>query len=394
MIYVAMPVGSSHGWGICGKYITRELAALLPGQVRLIPPGNAAVTAESVGDELEYSAIGPLVLKPEEIAAHLQGSRLQGPLLSCIVDKQLLPALPLRGTRTVGYTFFEENLLTPAWIDNGRRNFDQVTTGSSWCTNVLKENGLANVETVIQGIDPRVFYPESSTAGLGEPSGREFLRDAFVIFSGGKFELRKGQDVVIRATAILQQRHKDVWLVNAWFNPWPQSFDTMKVSPHLKWPNISGGYVDVMNKLLAHNGLDVARVITLLPRPNALMARIYRNTDVGVFPNRSEGGTNLVLMEYMACGKPVVATAGTGHADVVKESHALVIAAPTELTLNGPQGPVAKWPEPSLDETIEKLEWAYQNQDALRQMGEAGGRAMAPLTWEKTARDFLALLQG
>ncbi len=42
-----------------------------------------------------------------------------------------------------------------------------------------------------------------------------------MVFSGGKFELRKGQDVVIRAYRVLQDRHPDVMLVNAWFNPWP-----------------------------------------------------------------------------------------------------------------------------------------------------------------------------
>ena len=45
-----------------------------------------------------------------------------------------------------------------------------------------------------------------------------------MVFSGGKFELRKGQDVVIRAYRVLEDRHPDVMLVNAWFNPWPDVF--------------------------------------------------------------------------------------------------------------------------------------------------------------------------
>ena len=95
----------------------------------------------------------------------------------------------------------------------------------------------------------------------------------------------------------------------------------MRASPHLRWPAMTGKYGEAMTRLLAENGLDVSRVITLGPRPNALLARIYRNTDVGLFPNRCEGGTNLVLMEYMACGKPVVAVDATGHRDVVREEH-------------------------------------------------------------------------
>src|SRR5205807_2656028 len=140
------------------------------------------------------------------------------------------------------------------------------------------------------------------------------------------FEYRKGQDLVIRAVKVMQDRHKDVVLVNSWFNMWQQSFETMKLSPHLGMPAVSGNYFDVMKAMLQHNGLDLSRVITLAPRNNALMARIYRNTDVGVFPNRCEGGTNLVLMEYMAIGKPVVATPTTGHADIVNATNALPIA--------------------------------------------------------------------
>jgi glycosyltransferase involved in cell wall biosynthesis len=157
---------------------------------------------------------------------------------------------------------------------------------------------------------------------------------------------------------------------------------------------VSGQYVQVMNQLLAHNGLDVSRVVTLAPRANALMARIYRNTDIGIFPNRCEGGTNLVLMEYMACGRPVAAVATTGHADVVREDYALVIGAPTENTLSGPAGPVARWPEPNLEEAVEKLEWAYQHREEMKEMGRKAGEAMGKLTWRETAGVFMRMLRG
>lgn len=381
MNYLAMPVGSSYGWGICGKYIARELNALAPGQLRLITP---PFTPDMLGDELEFHALKSLEFPQLQLPP---SGQLDSPLLIAIADKQLLPFFPLKGTRTVGYTFFEENIFAPAWIDNGRK-FDTVATGSSWCTQVLREHGLAAVETVIQGVDPRIFFAPPESA----PPAREFLRDRFVIFSGGKFELRKGQDVALRAVKILQDRHPDVFLITSWFNAWQESFDTMKASPHVRWPSVSGNYVDVMNQLLAFNGLHPSRFLNLGPRPNALMPRIYHNTDLGLFPNRCEGGTNLVLMEYMACGKPVVATATTGHADIVTPSNSLAISAPTELTLNNPQGPVARWPEPSLDDTVDKLEYAYQHRTELRALGTRAGHDMAQRTWTHTAARFHTLL--
>ena len=147
-----------------------------------------------------------------------------------------------------------------------------------------------------------------------------------------------------------------------------------------------------MTRLLAHTGLDISRVITLGPRTNALMARIYRNSDVGLFPNRCEGGTNLVLMEYLACGKPVVAVNSTGHRDVVREDNALVIKIKTENTINGPAGPIARWPEPDLDDTVDKLEWAYTHRAETAALGAKAGADMARLTWTKTAKTFLRLL--
>jgi hypothetical protein len=43
------------------------------------------------------------------------------------------------------------------------------------------------------------------------------------------------------------------------------------------------------------------------------MPQILREIDVAVVPNRFEGGTNLVAMECMACGMPVILSANTGY---------------------------------------------------------------------------------
>ena len=76
-------------------------------------------------------------------------------------------------------------------------------------------------------MDGRIFSPPPPPAASGAEAleRREFLRDKFVIFSGGKFEYRKGQDIVIRAVKVMQERHQDVVLINAWVNAWQQSFE-------------------------------------------------------------------------------------------------------------------------------------------------------------------------
>lgn len=350
-------------------------------------------TPEIVGDGFEWHELAPYHFPNARLAQFpRQGevARLDAPLLECIAGKDMLPLNPkIRGVRTVGYSFFEDNLLRPAWIDNARRHFDWVATGSTWCTRLLEEHGLDKVSTVVQGVDHAIFFPGAAD--------KEYFRDRFVVFSGGKIELRKGQDIVIRAYKVLQDRHDDVMLVNSWYNPWPFSTHTMRSTKLIRFnpPESSASYVNSINDVLADNGIDVKRVVTLLPQPNRSMPRVYANADVGLFPNRCEGGTNLVLMEYMACGKPVVASNVTGHADVLTPHNALLIEARGTTELRNQAGElIATWPEPDLDQAVAQLEHAYQHRGQLAAIGERAGKDLASWTWGRTAAEFLKLLSA
>jgi glycosyltransferase involved in cell wall biosynthesis len=388
VIYIDFPLGSAHGWGVCGKYCTRELAQLAP--TRMLAD---EFTPELVGDGFEWQELSQHHFPQQRLAEFpRQGemTRLDAPLLECVAGKDMLPLSPkIRGTRTVGYSFFEDNILKPAWIENARRHYDRIATGSAWCTRLLREQGLQEVSTVVQGVDHGIFFPR--------PGPREYLRDRFVVFSGGKLEFRKGQDIVMRAYKVLQDRHEDVMLVNSWYNPWPFSVHTMKSTKLIRFdpPESAPSYVSSMNEILSDNGIDLQRVVTLLPQANRLMPRVYVNTDVGLFPNRCEGGTNLVLMEYMACGKPVVAANVTGQADVLSPQNALLIEPKGTTEVRDAAGEaVAVWPEPDLDQAVAQLEYAYQHREGLRALGERAGRDLASWTWGRTAKEFLRLLSA
>lgn len=384
MMYAVLPTGSFHGWGVCGKYITKELSRITP--VRLITEGFDAAAIQDVFDHMLLKDL----LVPEQEQQHLRGGApvtVDVPVLQNILDKTLRPALPsFRGSWNVGYTFFEDNVLHPSYIENGRRFYDVVVTGSRWCEEVLRGYGMTNVATIIQGIDPTIFNPSHAR--------KEYLQDRFVIFSGGKFELRKGQDLVIRAFKVMQDRYPDVMLVNSWYNHWASSMQTMTASPHIRFVPQSGDYHALMERTFVENGIDPARVITLPPLPNIMMTRIYRNTDIGVFPNRCEGGTNLVLMEYMACGKPAIASYSSGHRDVLTDRNSLPLRSLRPISISHSGEQMAVWDDPQLDELIAHLDRAYHRRDALRGIGLEAGKSMAELTWERTARQFHDVLNG
>ena len=375
MIHLALPLGSAHGWGVCGKYLTREMAKLT--QVGLF---TDPFDLKDIGDELEFA-----VLKSKVMG--ISGSAISSaPTLQSVANCTFAAYRPqLHGTPTVGYTFFEDNLAIARHVQEAASRYDRIVTGSRWCEQVLRHYGLDRVTTILQGVDSTIFHPHAK--------GREYLQDCFVIFSGGKFEFRKGQDLVIRAFKALQDRHRDVVLVNAWHNFWTFSIQTMCASPYIRFRPGSTDFSGMVQKLLLDHGVRPEQVITLAPRPNVMMERIYRNTDVGLFPNRCEGGTNLVLMEYMACGKPVIASNTSGHKDILTTENSIRIESMKPLTIRS-NIDVALWDDPDLDETIERLEWAYQNRDRLAAIGRQAGEDMSTLTWERSARQFYEVLMS
>jgi glycosyltransferase involved in cell wall biosynthesis len=146
-----------------------------------------------------------------------------------------------------------------------------------------------------------------------------------------------------------------------------------------------------MNVLLARHGLDLDRVITVGPRDHRLLAQLYHCSDLGLFPNRLEGGNNMVLMEYLACGKPAVVSYNSGHVDVVHRKNAILIETHRPMERYFGAELVAIWNDPSLEETIEKLEWCYQNRDALTPLGRRAATDMKGFSWECLAQSLLDL---
>ncbi len=381
LLYLALPLGTTDGWGVSGRYITRELARLAP--VCLV---TDHLEAGLVGDELELAALHGLLAPPELQAG--RAADVDSPVLQGVPGPDLAPMRPrLRGRRNVGYAFFETTSFQPSSIESVRTHYDVLATGSSWCSEILRQHGLTEVRTVVQGVDPTIFRPV--------PGGREFFGDRFVVFSGGRFELRKGQDLVIAAFKVLHERHDDVLLVTSWFNQSPASMRTMRASPYIRFEPPAGPveYRTLIEGVLAANGVDATRVIHLGPLQNPLMARVYRNSDVGLFPNRCEGGTNLVLMEYMACGRPAIATFSSGHKDVLTDENSLPLRHLRQATVHDGDDPPRIWHDAELDEVVEKLEWAYQNRERLAVVGARAAQDLTRFTWAGTARGLLELLQ-
>jgi glycosyltransferase involved in cell wall biosynthesis len=263
------------------------------------------------------------------------------------------------------------------FTDHGRgmsKHYDMFIAISRWNEDWLKSLNLPGpVHLCYQGIDSTLFHP-------GPRSG--LYRDRFVIFSGGKFEFRKGQDIVIAAFNRFRERHPEALLVTCWQNILMPNATAFGLAGHCKTvPKAAPDYGIELTPWLLAQGLSPDSFVDLPFTHNLLMPWVLRECDVAVFPNRCEGGTNLVAMEAMACGVPTYVAYNTGQKDLVDligcgafKTQKPVKSLPIMKTLQD-------WGETDVDEVVEKLEYVYTHREDAARDAKATAEKVAAWEW-------------
>jgi glycosyltransferase involved in cell wall biosynthesis len=378
------PATSIHGWGVYGLNLALSWGS---------DPGMALATTHEVNrnsiliDPLRWRALMPFCVRSIDLRERLLRETpdpitLNSALLSSLGNDLRGQPGPhgglLRGRPSLGVVFFEtENLGQDARAITEHHHC--IVAGSSWNAEVLRAHGIARVETVLQGIDATLFHPAPK---------RGLFPNRFLVFSGGKLEPRKGQDNVMAAWRIFAARHPDAMLVAAWDNLWPQiarGINAMGRTAPL--PFTADGKPD-MDGWAAANGIKPEQFLNLGLVANASMPTILREMDAAVFPNRCEGGTNLVAMEAMACGVPTILSANSGHLDLLRDGAALA------LTDQRPIPTAPGWRESSIDEIVAALETLYTDRTRAAEIGAAGAKLLAGLTWAKTAAEMKRIISA
>lgn len=387
-VVITWGVSSFFGWGVYG--LNLALAWAKDADVELVCARGLS-RDEIALDAIRLAALDRAFHQSEQLRGQLAAMRgavtVQTPaLLALGADLRPSPVadkLALLGEPTIGVTFFETAIHDPQAIEQAR-HFPLILTGSTWNEQVLRAYGLTNVRTVLQGVDPLLFHPSP-------PAPRTDER--FFVFSGGKLELRKGQDIVLAAFRRFAARHPDAVLVAAWHSPWPQlarSVDRSKLAAPVTFG--ADKRVDA-RAWAAANGLRPEQFIDAGQTPNALMPQLLRQIDVALFPNRCEGGTNLVAMECMACGVPTILSANTGHLDLIEEDNCFALTRQGEVSWQpsaAALGEVPGWGESDVDEAVERLEEAYRDREAARRRGLRGAATLGRLPWSRTAAEVKA----
>lgn len=294
----------------------------------------------------------------------------------------------VKGWPNIGCAAIEEPLCPPDWLPF-MKIYDRFIAISRWNEDYLKSLDIAPVHLCHQGIDTTLF-----TLGLhSQPySGR------FVIFSGGKFEFRKGQDIVVAAFKRFRERHSDALLVTSWQNrqavdaaPFAQAEHCLTTPQQTRFGSDAEPRLDITGWLVGE-GLSPDSFIDLGWQHNAAMPDILRGCDAAIFPNRCEGGTNLVAMEALACGVPVFVAANTGQKDLID------LLGCGALTCQKPVKPTAShmsvegWGESDVDEVVAALERIYDRPTEARAAAVLIAEKMKSWDWDNQNEKLLRVV--
>jgi glycosyltransferase involved in cell wall biosynthesis len=388
-IAIGWRLSSLSGWGVYGTNLALQLKSMGRGPVLLAPAHRLDLNA---GDA---EALQPAFRRQadlQEILGKVDHMEFDFPVLHSLRN-DFEPALERQiahGSRNIGIIFFEDTAISAEGLARAR-DYDLIVTGSTWNKKILEAHGLTHVVNVFQGIDTGLFRPPAHHVSKASK-----YPERFVIFSGGKLEYRKAQDVVIAAFRQFHANHPEALLIFAWGNQWPAIMPTVARSPFVAGaPDIGAGGVISIGPWLEANGLPADSYVDLGMPANRTMPDILAAADAALFPNRCEPGTNLVAMEAMAAGVPSIIAANTGQLDIADAAHSFPLTRQSAVAPYPPYAGTDGWAEPDVAEAVQLLEAVFASRQEAARRAAAGAAAMAErFSWSGQIAKLVAAIDG
>jgi glycosyltransferase involved in cell wall biosynthesis len=190
----------------------------------------------------------------------------------------------------------------------------------------------------------------------------------------------KGVDVLIRAFAVLRQRHPHVRLV-------------LKDQKKLYGIGADGVLMTLMRESPGLITEDVRNSIVLVTSTLSLseMSMLYGAADAYVSPYRAEG-FNLPVIEAIACGTPAIVTAGGATDDFCPADVALPVASERVDNRLRSVREAGFHLEPQLDSLIAQMELAVQGQGiSAQQFADGRERLVRRYSWQTCTDELVAL---
>ena len=334
------------GYGVAGLNILKALQ--VEANVALHVIGQPQVTSQADADAVTKGMETSKMFDPE------------APCIKIWHQNQMAERVG-RGT-FIGFPIFELDTFTDLEKPH-LDSCDRLYVCSQWAKDVLRDNpypfytGLTDV--VPLGVDMEIFKPAPVKNN-----------NKTIFFNCGKWEVRKGHDILIEAFRIVEKHDPDVELWMMCENPF-NSFEEEN-----RWRQL---YSDPKVKII--------------PRAETQQEvyNIMSQVDCGVFPSRGEGW-NLELLEMMAAGKHVIATDYSAHTEFcTKENAGLVTIKEVEPAHDGKwffgQGNWGKIKEHEVFDLSLQMQSFIENKRGT--LNEAGIETAKQFSWKNTARKII-----
>lgn len=197
----------------------------------------------------------------------------------------------------VAYPFFELDTFASHEITSMSVP-DLICVSSKWGQDTLKKNGISTPSAVVPlGVDRSIF---------NENVVKTNNSDKYIFLNIGKWEIRKGHDLLLELfqMAFPDQNDVELWILAS------EKTNNYSSEQELKqWKHM---YAKDRVKLFS--GFDTHQEI----------AQLIANSDCGLYPSRAEGW-NLELLESMSMNKPVIATNYSAHTEFCNSDNTYLI---------------------------------------------------------------------
>lgn len=384
-ILMAWKASNTFGWGVAGLNIFYHWAVTDDVQPLMMFPisNNDLFPIDSV----RLRRIALRVRQSNEFAARLESSKdvnlkINCPVIHALGNRCLFRSGRLNGSKNIGRMVFEDTRLSEAPVK--LRRFDALLCASEWNGELLRNCSGREVKVIHEAVDPSIFFP-GPRSGLLDPG-------KFYIFSGGKIEYRKAQDLVLLTFKAFSERHDDVVLVTSWQSPWPKISVGFRGRLPVPLEMGANGRLDIA-RWVRDNGIDPDKVIDIGTTPNVLMPMVLREMDCALQPSRCEGGTNFVAMEAMACGVPTILANNTGVQDIIEHENCVALTSQSQVTSVDGWG-VEGWGESNVEEIVDALEKLYSDSRLRRHIAARGAEFMSLRTWKSHSEELKQWIAG
>ena len=181
-------------------------------------------------------------------------------------------------------------------------SLDKIFVCSKWAKTILEEVKLGYKTSVVPlGVDRSIF-----NESVPESVKRHDTKTIF--FNCGKWEIRKGHQILVDAFNKAFEEKDDVKLIMNCSNPFLSEKQTNEWISLYKNSKL-GNKIDIVPKKL---------------NSQRELANLMHYSDFGIFPALAEGW-NLEALEMLSCGKIIIATNYSGHTEFLTEKNSFLI---------------------------------------------------------------------